>query len=249
MQAIASDLVSALGPVQLPTSLGIPPDPWQSDVLRSGAPQLLMNCCRQSGKSTTAAMLALHTALYRRSSLVLLLSPSLRQSMELFRKAITACRQLGGLTPPFQETATRLEFEGGSRIVSLPGKELTVRGFSGVDLLVVDEAARVEDSLYYAVRPMLAVSGGRLVALSTPFGKRGWFFDEWTGGDGWERVAVTAEECTRIPRAFMDQERRALGDRWYRQEYECSFEEVEGTVFAHADIQTALDPTVEPLFP
>jgi hypothetical protein len=45
-------------------------------------------------------------------------------------------------------------------------------------MLVIDEASRVDDTLYLAVRPLLAVSGGRLVALSTPFGKRGWFHDE-----------------------------------------------------------------------
>jgi hypothetical protein len=62
-----------------------------------------------------------------------------------------------------------------------------VRGFSGTSLLIVDEAARVDDELYYAVRPMLAVSGGVLMMLSTPFGKRGVFYEEWTGGECWER--------------------------------------------------------------
>ena len=78
-------------------------------------------------------------------------------------------------------TNRRLEFANGSRVLSLPGTERTVRGFSEVSLLVIDEAARVDDGLYYAVRPMLAVSGGRLVALSTPYGKRGWFHDEGLG--------------------------------------------------------------------
>src|SRR5207244_4416310 len=118
----------------------------------------------------------------------------------------------------------RLELANGSRIVSLPGDEATVRGFSGVALLVIDEAARVNDALYYSVRPMLAVSQGRLVSLSTPFGKRGWFHDEWFGEGDWERVKITAEECPRIPATFLAEERRALGERWYKQEYLCSFE-------------------------
>ena len=74
------------------------------------------------------------------------------------------------------ESRLSIELETGSRIVSLPGREATIRGFSGVHLLVVDEAARVADELYQAVRPMLAVSGGRIVLLGTPFGKRGFFF-------------------------------------------------------------------------
>jgi phage FluMu gp28-like protein len=100
-----------------------------------------------------------------------------------------------------QEPATRVEFANGSRILSLPGTEKTVRGLSKVSMVIIDEAARVEDELIAAVRPMLAVSdfGGRLIALSTPFGKRGWFFEAWhNGGEDWTRVEVRAEDCPRI---------------------------------------------------
>src|SRR5205085_4763505 len=141
--------------------------------------------------------------------------------------------------PATARTARRLDLANGSRVLSLPGTERTVRGFSGVALLVIDEAARVADALYHAVRPMLAVSRGRLVALSTPYGKRGWFHDEWFGTGGWERVKITAEHCPRIPREFLAEERRALGERWYRQEYGCSFEDTIDAVFSYADIQAA----------
>ena len=62
----------------------------------------------------------------------------------------------------------------------------------------MDEAARVDDGLYYATRPMLAVSGGALIMLSSPAGRRGVFFEEWTEGAGWDRYEVPAEECPRI---------------------------------------------------
>ena len=124
-----------------------------------------------------------------------------------------------------------------------------MRGFSGVSLLVVDEAARVPDELYFAVRPMLAVSGGRLVALSTPFGKRGFFFKEWSeGGPSWSRVRVTAEECPRIRPEFLAEERRSLGDLWYRQEYQTDFVETTDQVFSYEHVTGALDPGVLPLF-
>jgi hypothetical protein len=80
-----------------------------------------------------------------------------------------------------------MDLPNGSRIEALPGTERTVRGFSGASLLIVDEAARVDDGLVYSVRPMLAVSGGSLMMLSTPFGRRGVFYREWTEGEGWER--------------------------------------------------------------
>jgi hypothetical protein len=146
------------------------------------------------------------------------------------------------------ESAERIILANGGRIVCLPGNEATVRGFSGVGLLVVDEASRVPDALYYAVRPMLAVSGGRLVLLSTPFGRRGFFHAEWTaGGPAWHRVSVTAEECPRIPAGWLEQERAAIGDWWYRQEYGCQFVDTADQVFRYEDVAAAYDDAVTPL--
>jgi Terminase large subunit, T4likevirus-type, N-terminal len=235
-------------PAQLMARAGLAPDAWQERLLQSPAARLLLLCSRQAGKSAVAAALALRVALLTPRSPVLLLSPSLRQSGELFRKVMDLFDALGRPVAVRAASALRLELVNGSRVVSLPGDEATVRGFSGVALLVIDEAARVDDALYYSVRPMLAVSQGRLVALSTPFGKRGWFHQEWYGSGNWQRVKVTAEECPRIPAAFLAEERQALGERWYRQEYLCSFEDCVDAVFAYADIQAALSDQVQPLF-
>ena len=95
---------------------------------------------------------------------------------------------------------------------ALPGSEATVRGFSAVSLLLVDEASRVEDEMYLAIRPMLAVSEGTLWLMSTPYGKRGFFWEAWErGGPEWERVRVPATECPRIRPEFLEEERRAMG--------------------------------------
>ena len=115
---LATDLALSLDPVLLAQRAGITPDPWQQDVLRSTAPRMLLNCCRQSGKSTTTAVLAVHQALYVPGSLVLLLSPSQRQSQELFRKCLHVYRAAGRPVPQEAESALRLELENGSRIVS-----------------------------------------------------------------------------------------------------------------------------------
>ena len=154
-------------------------DPWQKKLLRSRSDRVLLNCSRQSGKSTMTAIIALHQALYTDDSLILCLAPALRQSQELSAKVLTFYRELGRPYPSQTEGKLTLALSNGSRIVTLPGTEKTVRGFSGASLLVVDEAARVEDELYYAVRPMLAVSGGALIMLSTPNGKRGVFYEAW----------------------------------------------------------------------
>ena len=98
------------------------------------------------------------------------------------RKAAEFARRLGMRPKGDGDNEISLELPNGSRIVGLPGNEATVRGFSAVSLLLVDEAARVSDELYMAIRPMLAVSGGALWLMSTPFGKRGFFYETWRNG-------------------------------------------------------------------
>jgi hypothetical protein len=242
---LAGDLAAAFDPVALARRVGIQPDLWQRDVLRSVEPRILLNCCRQSGKSTIAAIVALHTALYQPGSLVLLVSPSQRQSQELFKKLIAAYGALGRPVDADAENRLSLELGNRSRVVTLPGSETTVRGFSGVRLIVVDEAARVDDALFFALRPMVAVSGGRLVVLSTPFGNRGWFFEAWRGAEKWQRERVTAAECPRISADFLEQEQRTLGEWFFRQEYACDFLDAETAAFAVADVEAAFDTEVE----
>jgi hypothetical protein len=210
---------------------------------------VLLNCCRQSGKSTMTGIVALHRALYHPGSLILCLAPALRQSQELFGKVLTFYRALNRPIPAQTERKLSLELENGSRIVTLPGTDKTIRGFSGAALLIVDEASRVADELYFAVRPMLAVSGGALMMLSTPYGKRGVFFEEWqNGAAGWERYEVKAGQCPRISEEFLEEERKSLPARNYRQEYECSFEDIDDQVFGYELVEGAITSEVAPLF-
>lgn len=226
------------------------PDSMQTEVLSSRANRLILNCSRQWGKSQVAAALAVNDALLKAPALVLLLSPTLRQSGELFRDKVLPLYNAYGrsLVPAKQESALTLTLANGSRIISLPGDEGNIRGYSGVRLLVIDEAARVPDGFYRSVRPFLAVSRGRLVVLSTPWGKRGWFYEEWISNRGWQRFTVKAKNCPRISPEFLQEERESLGDRWFRQEYENSFEDTIDAVFAEADIQAASADAPPPLW-
>jgi hypothetical protein len=235
--------------VEFAREVGIDPDPWQVDLLCSSSDRVLLNCCRQSGKSTMAALAALHRALTVPGSLGLILAPAERQAKETFAKVAGLYRTLGYPVSADSQRKTGMELTNGSRIEALPGSsERTIRGFSGVSLLVVDEAARVLDDLVFALRPMLAVSGGLLMMLSTPYGKRGVFWEEWTSGNRWDRYEVSASECPRIPPEFLEEERRVLPARIYRQEYECSFEETDDQVFAYDDVAAAITGEVTPLF-
>lgn len=241
MKRLANDLMSALDTVSFARRF-IDLDPWQEKFIGSESSRIILNCSRQSGKSTTAALLSLHEALYKKH-LVLLLSPSLRQSQELFRKVLDMLRGLEA--PPIDaESKLRLEFKKGGRIISLPGKEETIRGYSGVDLLIVDEASRVEEPLYFSVRPMLAVSKGRICLLSTPFGNRGFFYREWNA-PGWEKFEVPASMCPRIPAKFLEEERASMGAWWFEQEYNCQFLDATSQAFSLKDVENAFSEEVE----
>ncbi len=219
-------------------------DGWQEDLLLSEAPRILLNITRQGGKSTMSGVLAVHKALTDAGSLVLILAPSERQAKETFAKAAALYRHD---VPADSYRKLGMELRNGSRIEALPGTERTVRGYSGVDLLILDEAARVEDSLYYAVRPMLAVSGGRLLMMSTPHGKRGVFHQEWTEGIGWERFEVDATRIPRIPAEFLEEERASMPEALYQQEYLCRFTETSDEIFTHDMVAGAVDEAVTPL--
>src|SRR5829696_1572289 len=245
MALLADDLRMAFDRVAFARSVGVEPDDWQGDLLRSGFDRILLNCCRQSGKSTTAALIALHRALYHPGSLVLILAPAERQAKETFGKVARAYRTLGHSVAPDSYRKLGMELANRVRIEALPGTEKTIRGFSDVDLLIVDEAARVDDELYFAIRPMLAVSVGQLLALSTPFGTRGWWYEAWRGPEAWERYEVTAEECPRISEAFLEEERRTLGPWWFEQEYECKFLDAETQVFNRTDVDAMFAEEVE----
>lgn len=232
------DVKAALDPVAwAKAKLDLQPDPWQAEVLRSPAKRILLNCSRQSGKSTITSALALHTAIYCPGSLTLCLSPTLRQSSELFHN-VSRFYGLDPAIPSRSESVLRLELENGSRIVSLPGKESNVRGYASVNLLICDEASRIPDDLYYSVRPMLAVSSGRLIALSTPWGCRGWWYEAWRSSEPWRRWEIPASKCPRISPEFLAEEQRTMGQAWYNQEYFCKFEDLSGSMFRSSDIES-----------
>jgi hypothetical protein len=235
--------------VEIMQRAGLEPDLWQLQVLKSQSSRILLNCCRQSGKSCVVSVAALAHSMAVPQALTLILSPSERQSSETFRQLLTFYRPWATTLPPEAQTQLKLELRNGSRILALPGSsDSTIRGFSRVGLLIIDEASRVSDSLYGSARLMMAVSTGRLIALSTPFGKRGWWYTAWSEGLGWQRVMVTAEQCSRISASFLAEERASLPPLLYESEYCCRFVDVIDQVFLTEQVQAALSSDIVPLF-
>jgi hypothetical protein len=227
---------------------GLDGEPHQLAFLRSDHTRELLNTTRQFGKSTCVAAKAITTMLLEPGSLCLCLAPSLRQSGELFTKATDIYDRLGRPVPELRRTMTVLELANRSRLVSLPGKPQTVRGFSRPRLVAVDESAYVTDELLSAVLPMLARSTrGTLVLASSPYGQRGSFYEAWAkGGEAWRRTRVTADQVPAIPRAYLDAERLKLGERYFRQEFQCSFESTCDGVFDPLLVERALEGGIRP---
>ena len=226
--------------------LSFPLESAQENLLQATGPRVILNCTRQWGKSTMAACVALHRAEHRAKAVILIVSPSQRQSSELIAK--------------IRELAVRMEIEprgdganraslllpNGSRIVALPGIERNIRGFSSASLILVDEAARVPDELYRAVRPMLANLRGDLWLMSTPYGKRGFFFHAWDNlKQIWNRVCVKATDCPRFTPEFLEEERQVQGDGPFRQEYLCEFVETDDFIFTYEEIRRCVQDGLE----
>jgi len=231
---------------------GMPPDPWQDQVLKSSHSRLMMLCSRQVGKSTVAGAMVAKAMIVESPCFALVLAQNMEKSIEFLQTKVRPLLVASGAKIA-EDLKQSLVLANGSRVIGIPGSEKGVRGYSGVNLLMIDEASRIPDDLYFACRPMLGISQGRLVACSTPFGKRGWFFEEWErgaergSGMKWHRERITAHMCPRYSKEFLADELLSMGDRWFNQEYMTEFVDSIGAAFADEDIRAAFRADVMPL--
>src|SRR5260221_2409250 len=121
-------------------------------------------------------------------------------------------------------TQASFEFDSGSRVVALPGSEASIRSFSNVHTLLFDEASHVPNETYEAARPVVAATGGgRIIALSTPYGTRGWWWEAWrdesSSAEPCERYKVPAWECPHINGDLLAHEERRIGNLRVYQVY------------------------------
>lgn len=244
---LALDLLRAVDPVAtFERAFRTEPHEWQRAFLRTTDNVLLVKG-RQVGASTATAALALHVALYVHESLAVFVSPSQRQSQEVLLKVKAAARNLDrSLT---EDSAIAVGFGNGSRIISLPGTATSVRGYSA-SLLVVDEAAYIDEETWVAVQPLVA-TGGRSIVQSTPAGRRGWFFESWDAPDlpRWTRLRVRTAEVANVSADFLERQRRELGPVAYAMEYDASFQESGAGMFTEDKLRALIRPDVAALRP
>jgi hypothetical protein len=181
--AVDNDTIMLWGmdPSVMFEAAGFTPDPMQREYLQCKDQRIISDITRQFGKSLTTATIGYNESICFPGSLTLVFCPAERQSKNVLNYAKDIHSKLGQPVPIIADTQVHLKFWNGSEFWALPGTEKTTRGFAALSLLILDEASRIENSLYKSVRPMLAVSGGRLAIASTPFGTDGFYADTWNG--------------------------------------------------------------------
>ncbi|HAX42424.1 MAG TPA: terminase family protein [Bryobacteraceae bacterium] len=225
--------------------LGFQPDPVQSEILDHPAHRLILNCTRQWGKTTVCAAKALHFALNRPASTTLVAANCARQSETFLEKILSFLQILHIPRASVPGRPSSILLPNHARILSLPGHADGIRGFTA-DLLIFDEAARVPNSLFAALTPTLATTGGPFWLLSTPDGPDNLFYTLWHDENApFSRFSVPASECPRITPEFLDSERFLLGEAAFLQEYFCQFAGTSSTAFALDLIDAAIDPSIQ----
>ncbi len=201
-------------------------DQWQLDVLAHEG-NITLRTGRQVGKSEVVSKKAVDFSLKHPGTTTMIIAASQRQSSLLFEKVRGRLDLMDNIYAD-KPTLTKIDLTNGSRIYSLPVGRTGhfIRGFT-IDLLIADEAAYIPETVWNAIVPMIAVSRkvrgmGYLVLLSTPFGKGGYFYNSFTDPD-FKSFHVSSEDCSRIPKKFLQKEKQRKTKAAYRQEYQGEF--------------------------
>ena len=164
--------------------IGFPLTDAQAQALRLETRQTVIVAPRQTGKSYSLAVLALHQAFLAREQRVLIVSAG----EDAARRLLAEVRRMaaGGVLAGsvVEDGASLLRLSNGSEVRSVPASERQIRGWS-VDLLIVDEAALVADDLVFgaAIPTTAARPGARVVLASSPWGPSGAFYRAVVAGD------------------------------------------------------------------
>lgn len=227
--------------------LGIDLDAIQESILNGKVHRVILNCSRQWGKSMLAVVTAVLRMLTQKGCLVLATGPAARQPAEFLAKVEGYLRQLGVSWGRVKGQDLSLQLQNGSRLIGLPGNGPTSRGFTA-HMLVVDEAAFAPDPLYDALRPSVSQSRGDVWLLSTPNGRKGFFYRAWTNtAEAWTKVLGPATECPRIPKSELDANRQGMTASVFAREFLCRFEEGDWAFFSGDSIEKAVQKDLEPI--
>jgi hypothetical protein len=223
-------------------------DPWQKQVLATKG-NIVLRSGRQVGKSTAIAIKAGDFACKHPKKTILVIASVERQAFLIFEKILayiydnhkTLIKR--GKDRP---TKSRIRLKNGSIIYCLPTglSGYGIRGYT-IDLLIADEAAFIPEEVWTAVTPMLAVTKGDIILLSTPFGKGGYFFRCFEDPT-FTSFHVSSEDCHRITPEFLEQEKKRMTKLQYAQEYLGEFVDELRRFFSEELIRSCMQPFTTP---
>jgi phage FluMu gp28-like protein len=208
--------------------LDFEPFKYQEEFLRDQSPLSAACCGRQVGKTTLAAIKALHFALARNGVRILIVSAGLRQSMILFDKILEMSEAaLPARLLTSYRTRTRIRFANGSEIVALPcGRDgSTLRGFTS-DMVILDEANFIPRVVIESVvRPtMITRPEARLIMISTPWMRDHPFYEALSKPElGFRTFTWPTSMNPKISEERLELERKTMGECDFNREYNAIF--------------------------
>lgn len=226
--------------------IGLELDPWQQTIMTTPEKRIILNCARQSGKTETTVLKALHNFVFKQNFFTVIGSVKFDISKEMIKRIKKYYNKLDFCPPLVSENMTVLESDIGSRILAISGDEDKNRGLAGVDYLVIDEAAMVPEDLLASVVPFIATKNGVIALLSTPKSMTQHFFCRiWHEDPGWLKISIRGEDVPRFAPGFLEEQRRTLGQYLYRQEYENAFLNPQDSALAYIDINNLFSNEIE----
>lgn len=224
--------------------VGVPLEPWQAEALTLDRRITVVVAPRQTGKSRSLALVAVHRSLTRRNHRTLIISAGEDGARRLLGevRAMLAHPLLAGVT--LDEQGGLVQFGNGSEVRAVPASERQVRGWS-VDLLLIDEATYVGDDLIHgAAMPTVAARpDARVVLASSPWEASGAFYAYATTDH--PDVAVfrwALRDAHWISAGFIAQQRALLPAVRFRAEYDGQFVDGGSGLFSRTELMDAVAP-------
>ncbi len=193
-------------------------DPWQIEVLESKKDICIISG-RQCGKSTVVSILAARTALENPNQYILIGAKDLDQGELLFWKIKEYIWQNNPKEIKGRPTLFFMELKNGSKIIVKAVGD-TGDGMRGptATMLILDEAAFVPERAWISIEPVISVAKGRTVLLSTPQGKKGFFYRASLDKDFLVKT-ISARDCPRHTKKFLDKKQSELSPVAFATEY------------------------------
>lgn len=209
----------------------------QGTVLGSTSRFKVLAAGRRFGKTILACVVLFINCLKVKNGLFWYVSPTYKQTKQIAWKILLRLIPREVLSKKPNETELSFTFKNGTELV-LKGADNpdSLRG-TGLDGLVVDEFASIRNaqSVWQEVlRPALTDKLGWCLFIGTPKGKNA-FWELWMKGqrkeDGFESWRFKTSDNPFINRSELKEAEAQLNDRYFRQEYEASFEDYVGLIW------------------